>query len=74
MTTKSVSKLGYTIIRRDRISKKGGGLIVYIKNTIECIRRNDVELDIAEAIWLEVKLKQKKIILAFIYRPPNEHG
>ena len=44
-----------------------------MKNNIECIRRNDLEHDIAEAIWLEIKLKQKKIILAFIYRPPNEH-
>ena len=29
--------------------------------------------DIAEAIWLEIKLKQKKIIFTFIYRPPREH-
>ena len=32
------------------------------------------EHNIAEAIWLKVKLKMKKIILAFIYRPPNEHN
>ena len=43
------------------------------KNDIECIRRNYLEHDITEAIWLEIKLKLKKIILAFIYRPPNEH-
>ena len=68
-----ISIEGYTIIRGDRISKEGGGLIVYMKNDIECICRNDLEHDIAETIWLEIKLKQKKIILAFIYRPPNEH-
>ena len=68
-----ISIEGYTIIRRDRIFKEGGGLIVYMKNDIECIRRNDLEHDIAEAIWLEIKLKQKKLNLAFTYRPPNEH-
>ena len=41
-----ISIKGYTIIRRDRISKEGGGLIVYLKNDIECIRRNDLEHDI----------------------------
>ena len=38
-----ISIEGYTIIRRDRISKEVGGLIVYMKNDIECIRRNDLE-------------------------------
>ena len=61
-----ISIEGYTIIRRDRISKGGSGLIVYIKNDIECIRHKDLEQDIAKAIWLEIKLKQKKIILAFL--------
>ena len=32
----------------------------------------DLEHDIAEAIWLGIKLKQKKLILSFISRP-NEY-
>ena len=26
-----------------------------------------------EAVWLEITLKHKKILLAVTYRPPNEH-
>ena len=64
---------GYNIIRRDRNSKEGGALIIYLRNDIECSRRKDLEHDIVEAIWLEITLKHKKILLALTYRPPNEH-
>ena len=42
---------GYNIIRRDRNSKEGGGLIIYLRNDIECSR---LEHDIVEAVWLEI--------------------
>ena len=59
--------------RRDRNSKDGGGLILYLRNDIECSRRKDLEHDIVEAVWLEITLKHKKILLAVTYRTPNEH-
>ena len=38
-----------------------------------CSRRKDLEHDIVEAVWLEIPLKHKNILLAVTYRPPNEH-
>ena len=64
---------GYNIIRRDRNSKEGGGLIIYLGDDTECSRRRDLAHDIVEAVWLEITLKHKKILLAVTYRPPNEH-
>ena len=64
---------GYKIIRKDRICNEGGGLIVYVKNCMQCIRRQDLENELVETIWIEVSFNQKKILLAFVYRPPNEN-
>ena len=57
----------------DRNSKEGGGLIIYLRNNIECSRRKDLGRNIVEAVWLEITLKHNKILLAVTYRPPNEH-
>ena len=63
---------GYSIFRRDRQSL-GGGLIIYYKNNINCIRRLDLENDNSELMWLEVKQPgQSSFLLCYCYRPPSE--
>lgn len=59
--------------RKDRIgSRKGGGLIVYISDTISYRRRLDIELNEVESIWIQVSVKgSKPFLVNFIYRPPN---
>ena len=38
-----ISILGYTVLRRDRVSKAGGGVAVYIKDNLPFIRRTEFE-------------------------------
>jgi hypothetical protein len=47
--------------RKDRITDNYGGILVYVKDSINVIRRFDLE--ISECIWIEIKLKHKKISL-----------
>ena len=50
--------------RKDRHDSYGG-VIVYVKDTIPCKRREDLEIEGLESIWLELKLKNKVTILAY---------
>ena len=52
-----------TPIRKDRNHNDGGGLIIYIKNNIFFKRRDDLESNIIENIWVEIHSVRKKFLL-----------
>lgn len=67
-----ISLPGYKIIRRDRVGREGGGIVIYIDNNTAFLRRKEFEVDDIEVIWLEIKPSySKSILLCLIYRPPN---
>ena len=69
-----ISVDGYSIIRRDRPLRQGGGVVIYLKNGIPFIRKSEYERSEVEAIWLEIKMPYAKpFLLCALYRPPNEH-
>ena len=58
--------------RRDRQENNGGGLLIYVKNEVNCKRREDLESEQLECIWLEVNpVKSKSFLVGHVYRPPN---
>lgn len=62
----------YNTIRRDRLNKAGGGIAIYINENIPFNRRNELECDYIEAIWIELVLPfTKNILVCAVYRPPN---
>lgn len=70
ITTDSLKIPAYKApFRRDRIDRMGGGVIVYVKDEINCITRNDLQVGIVECIWLEVKLRNKKYLYGTFIRP-----
>lgn len=58
---------GYTIFRKDRSYKKGGGIIIYLRNTLKVIE--SVEWSIPHTESVIVKLTDVKTILICIYHP-----
>ena len=42
-----------------------------MRDTFPCKRRTDLEFDILEAVWIELSVKSKKILVGGFYRPPN---
>ena len=63
---------GYVFINRNRKHGLGGGVAMYIKESIDWVRRDDLENDSIECIWLEVFVKNSKsFLLATCYRPPD---
>ena len=66
---------GYTLIRKDRIlgSKlKGGGVMLYVKNCLNAIVREDFEdNNFQESIWCDIEIGGEKTLIAVCYRPPD---
>ena len=73
ISDEQISISGYHIIRLDPCLKRQTGLIVYISNTITSKRLIHLEKHDVESIWIEISLKKTKpLVLAFIYRHPDE--
>ncbi|MEW8547607.1 MAG: reverse transcriptase family protein, partial [Candidatus Thiodiazotropha sp.] len=58
-------------VRYDRSGRIGGGVVVYIRDTISFKRRQDLEINNLEAVWVEVSIKSKTVLIGGMYRPPN---
>ena len=58
--------------RKDRISDRYGGVMMYVKDSISYVRRNDLEISGLECIWVQIKLCNKRnILFGVFHRPPN---
>lgn len=71
LPTSFINISGYTFERRDRVSQ-GGGVGAYISNSLNYVRRLDLETYDIECIWLEIFSDYtKSFIVGILYRPPN---
>ena len=57
--------------RKDRARDHHGGVMIYVKDSVHYTRRNDLEPLNIECIWIEIQLKQTRILFGLFYRPPN---
>ena len=62
---------GYEVVRKDR-SRNGGGVCIYLRNSINFKRRSDLISTELETLCLEItKPHSKPFLVTTIYRPPN---
>ena len=52
---------GYSFVSRPRKSGKGGGVAAYIKDGIIWNRRQDLEIDSIETIWIEIRPNTRRL-------------
>ncbi|KAK3094860.1 hypothetical protein FSP39_007176 [Pinctada imbricata] len=57
--------------RKDRNDKPGGGVLVFCKDYLCSKRRNDLEINGIECLWIEFTIKSDKFLLGTFYRPPD---
>ena len=69
----TVKIAGYDFVQTDCVGKKGGGVGILVFNTIKFKECNDLKLDNleCESCLIEVKMKNKPLIVGSIYRVPN---
>lgn len=63
---------GYHFEKRNRQNGKGGGVAMYVKDSINYIRRTDLESETLENIVIEIILSTSKdFLIASYYKPPQ---
>ena len=62
---------GYNMFLNCRENRKGGGVILYIKDTISATEVEKVNRPAYESLYVKIRVNGKYIILATIYRPPK---
>ena len=60
------------MFRRDRIGRRGGGVMLYVKESIQaCEIKLEREADYDEAVWCKIVSKYSKLTIGLVYRSPN---
>ena len=62
----------YNVFRRDRTNGKGGGVLLYVKNNIQC-KQMDLPNNALECVAVTISLSpEMSFNIIVLYRPPNE--
>ena len=63
---------GYAMFRKDRMGRRGGGVLLYIKDTIPAYEvQLQEEADCNEAIWCKLVTGHTTVTIGVLYRCPN---
>ena len=72
-----IDLVGYKLVRKDRNGSNklsGGGVMFYVRETIPFTMRADLSLSNEELLWIEIiRQKCKPLLVASIYRPPDQN-
>ena len=73
-TDSEIAIEGYMLFRKDRTrNKKWGGTLIYYREHLNVHELSpDTNMDKLEAIWIEVIVKSQKLLVASVYRPPDQ--
>ena len=69
ISTDSLELRGYkSPYRRDRVDRLEGGVVVFVKDEVNCVARLDLQVSSVECNWLEIKINNKKYLYgSFLY-------
>ena len=72
ITDAELGREGYVMFRRDRMGKRGGGVLLYIKETIPAYEvQLQEEADCKEALWCNLVTGHTTITIGVVYRCAN---
>ena len=72
ITDAELGLTGYVMFRRDRIGRRGGGVILYVKESIQAYEiKLEREADRDEAVLCKIVSGNKKLTIGLVYRSPN---
>ena len=58
---------GVHVFHKDRKGRKGGGVALYVRDTLQCYVNNVIKIDDSvEFIWLEVREAARTIVLGVL--------
>ena len=63
---------GYVMLRRDRIGRRGGGVFLYIKESIQAYEiKLEREAHCDEAVWCNIVTRHSTLTIGLVYQSPN---
>ena len=63
---------GYIMFRRDRIGRRGGGVILYVKESIQAYEiKLEREANCDGAVWCNIVTGNSTLTIGLVYRSPN---
>ena len=63
---------GYVVFRKDRLGRRGGGVILYIKESIQAYEiKLEKEAEFEEAVWCNIVTGNSTLTVGLVYRSPN---
>ncbi|XP_051640625.1 uncharacterized protein LOC127469851 [Manacus candei] len=64
---------GYKLFRRDRQGRRGGGVALYVRESLDSLEL-EVSNNKVECLWIKIRGKANKadILVGVCYRPPNQ--
>ena len=68
---------GYTLFRKDRNRLKpgrGGGVLLYIRNNLNCVECPELNTCSNESVWCKLLLDENEIFVGIVYRSPNSEN
>ena len=72
ITDAELGLTGYVMFRKDRIGRRGGGVILYVKESIQAYEiKLEREADCDEAVWCKIVSGNSKLTVGLVYRSPN---
>ena len=67
-----LGKTGYVMFRKDRLGRRGGGVILYIKESIQAYEiQLEKEAECEEAVWCNIVTGNSTLTVGLVYRSPN---
>ena len=72
ITDAELGLTGYLMFRRDRIGRRGGGVILYVKESISGLLERKADYD--EAVWCKIVSGNSKLTIGLVYQSPNING
>ena len=72
ITDAEIGLTGYEMFRRDRIGRRGGGVILYVKESIQTYETKlEREADYNKAVCCKMVSGNSKLTIGLVYRSPN---
>ena len=66
-----ISITNYSLHRRDRLNKSGGGLVIYVHDSVSATEILELQNNSIEGIWLRIQIQNMTKVIGLIYRPPS---
>src|SRR5271156_6658429 len=73
-TTNHITPSGYSIISSPRLSRRGGGIALIIKDVYSFKKLASASFSTFEVLLIQVIAPSKSFVIATIYRPPGSLG